>query len=221
MDGACFGLSPRTTFQVTTIPSSWKYRVNLAGPDCQTSIENVSSDNIVHVMYHRDVERPWRGYGPMQVAQLAGRLSASTAAALADEASGPRGSFLPMPKDGGDSTTDALRSDIKSANGGMLTVESMSSAWKSGEAPPGDWMQKRFGPSPPEGLTKLLQAASQEVTAACGLSVSLFSDADGTAKRESWRQCLFAVIQPLGRLVETELQEKLDAPRYQGFPGPN
>ena len=55
-------------------------------------------------------------------------------------------------KDGQDSTTDALRSDIKSAGGSMLTVESMSSAWKSGEAPPGDWMQKRFGPSPPEGL---------------------------------------------------------------------
>ena len=117
-----------------------------------------------------------------------------------------------MPKDGGDSTTDALRSDIKSANGGMLTVESMASAWKSGEAPPSDWRQQRFGPSPPDSLTKLLQAASQEVMGACGLSVSLFSDSDGTGKREAWRQCLFAVIQPLGRLVETELQAKLDSP---------
>ena len=43
-----------------------------------------------------------------------------------------------MPKDAGDSTTDALRSDIKSANGGMLTVESpWPPSWKSGEAPPG------------------------------------------------------------------------------------
>ena len=193
-------------------PSSWKYRVNLAGPDYQTSIENVSSDNIVHCMYARDVERPWRGTGPIQTALLAGRLSASTAAALADEASGPRGSFLPMPKDAGDSTTDALRSDIKSANGGMLTVESMASAWKSGEAPPADWRQARFGPSPPDSLTKLLTAASSEVMAACGLSVSLFMDADGTGQREAWRRALFSVIQPLGRLVETELQAKLDAP---------
>ena len=53
-------------------PATWKYRVNLAGPDYQTSIENVSSDNIVHVMYHRDVERPWRGYGPMQVRPACG-----------------------------------------------------------------------------------------------------------------------------------------------------
>ena len=83
-------------------PATWKYRVNLAGPDYQTSIENVSSDNIVHVMYAREPERPWRGTGPIQAAILAGRLSASTAAALADEASGPRGSFLPMPKDAAD-----------------------------------------------------------------------------------------------------------------------
>ena len=55
--------------------------------------------------------------------------------------------------------------------------------------------------------------------AACGLSVSLFSDADGTGKRESWRQCLFAVIQPLGRLVETELQEKAGRARYQALLG--
>ena len=193
-------------------PSTWKYRVNLAGPDYQTSIENVSSENVIHVCYARDPERPWRGYGPIQAAILAGRLSASTAAALADEVSGPRGSFLPMPKDAGDSTTDALRSDIKSANGGMLTVESMASVWKSGESPPADWRQQRFGPSPPDSLTKLLSAASQEVMGACGLSVSLFSDSDGTGKREAWRQCLFAVIQPLGRLVETELRKKLDAP---------
>ena len=193
-------------------PITWKYRVNLAGPDCQTTIQDVSSENVVHICYARDPERPWRGYGPLQVAQLAGRLSASTAAALADEASGPRGSFLPMPTASQDNTTDALRGDIKTANGGMLTVESMAASWKSGEAPPADWKQMRFGPSPPEGLTKLLTAASQEVMGACGLSVSLFSDADGTGQRESWRRALFSVIQPLGRLVETELQAKLDSP---------
>ena len=115
-------------------PATWKYRLNMAGPDHQTTIENVPSEQVVHVMYARDPERPWRGYGPLQVAQLAGRLSASTASALADEAGGPRGSFLPMPKDGADATTDALRGDIKTANGGMLTVESMASAWKGGRS---------------------------------------------------------------------------------------
>ena len=49
-------------------PATWKYRLNLAGPDFQTSIENVPSERVVHVMYARDAEKPWRGYGPLQVA---------------------------------------------------------------------------------------------------------------------------------------------------------
>ena len=39
-------------------PATWKYRVNLAGPDYQTSIENVSSDNVIHCRYAADPERP-------------------------------------------------------------------------------------------------------------------------------------------------------------------
>ena len=80
-------------------------------------------------------------------------------------------------------------------------------------------MQKRFGPSPPDGLVKLLGTASMEVMAACGLSPSLFLDGDGTGKREAWRQALFGTIQPLGKLVETELRNKLDAPDLKISPG--
>ena len=34
----------------------------------------------------------------------------------------------------------------------------------------------------------------------------------GPGQREAWRRALFSVIQPLGRLVETELRLKLDSP---------
>lgn len=197
-------------------PRSWRYRLNLAGPDLQTTRENVSGVEVVHLCYARDPETPWRGYGPLQVAQLAGRLSAETTAALADEASGPRGSFLPMPSKGGDDPTLAkLRGDIKKARGTMLAVESMGTMAAGAPAPAGDWMQKRFGAAPPEALVRLLGTATIEVMGACGLSPSLFMDGDGTGKRESWRQALFAVIQPLGRIVETEMRIKLDAPNLK------
>ena len=81
-------------------PRTWKYRLNMGGPDLQITRENLGSDSVVHLMYAKDPETPWRGVGPLQVAQLAGRLSAETSAALADEASGPRGSFLPLPNKG-------------------------------------------------------------------------------------------------------------------------
>ena len=53
-------------------------------------------------------------------------------------------------------------------------------------------------------------AAFREILSACGCSPSLFS-ATGTAAREAWRQLLFGVIQPLGRLIEAELSAKLEA----------
>ena len=105
-------------------PRTWRYRLNLGGPDLQITRENLGGESVVHIMYARDPETPWRGVSPLSVAQLAGRLSAETSAALADEASGPRGSFLPLPsKDGIDATTTALKGDIRTAKGGMLTVE--------------------------------------------------------------------------------------------------
>ena len=198
-------------------PRSWVYRLNFAGPSHQTTWEKTDALRVVHVQYARDPETPWRGYGPLQVAQLAGRLSAETAAALADESSGPRGSFLPFPsKDGEDETLDLLKGDIKSAKGTMLLAESMTSGVHNGLPPPkGDWEQRRFGAQPPDSMVKLLGAASMEVMGACGLSPSLFLDGDGTGKREAWRQALFAVIAPLGKLVETELRAKLDAPELR------
>ena len=208
-------LTPAASHDVNGHPDkrSWTYRLNLAGPELQITRDKVSADRVIHIMYSSSPEHPWRGEGPLQIAQLAGRLSAETSAALADEASGPRGSFLPMPHtDGKDSTLDALKGDIKKARGGMLTVESMATAWQAGTPPPADWMQKRFGPSPDEGLVKLMDRASREVYAACGLNPGLFTTEGETATREAWRQALFGVIAPLGKLVQAELRNKLDAP---------
>ena len=41
---------------------------------------------------------------------------------------------------------------------------------------------------------------------------ALFDDADGTSQRESFRRYLTTVVQPLSRLLERELADKLDAP---------
>ena len=67
--------------------------------------------------------------------------------------------------------------------------------------------------STPDAMVSLAAHASNEVFAACGLSPSLFIEGgDGTAQREGWHRALFGVIAPLGRTVEAELREKLDAP---------
>ena len=48
--------------------------------------------------------------------------------------------------------------------------------------------------------------------AACGASVSLFTDADGTAQREALRRFHLATVIPVARLIEHELSERFETP---------
>ena len=69
---------------------------------------------------------------------------------------------------------------------------------------------ERFGPEPPASLVELVSVAFQEIYAACGFNAALWGDSQAASVREAWRLALFGVLSPLGRLVESELQAKLD-----------
>ena len=138
-------------------PSTWDYRLTLAGPDRYNTVVDAPADSVVHIRLQADPESPWRGVAPLEGAAIAGRLSAETMSRLADEASGPVGHFLPMPVDGADPTITALKADVKNAKGQQLTVESMAAGWAGDAAqgaPRNDWTSKRFGPNPPTSLSR-------------------------------------------------------------------
>ena len=204
-------LLPASSHDVSGTPEAWDYRLNLAGPSEQVTLEGLRSEELLHFRYAVDPETPWRGVGPLQVATLAGRLSAETLAAIADEMSCPRGSFLPLPTDGADPTLAGMKSSIRQAKGSMLTVE--AGDWDNAQdgQNAASYTQKRFGADPPQGVVSMAEQARLEIFAACGLSPAIFtSESDGTAQRESYRRALFSVIEPLGRLVSAELSAKLD-----------
>ena len=46
---------------------------------------------------------------------------------------------------------------------------------------------------------------------ACGIPTALVSNSDGTAAREGLRRFLTTTIRPVARIIETELQAKLDS----------
>ena len=201
-------------------PASWMYRLTIGGPSRTTTLDQVPSEGMVHIKYQSDPSQPWRGVSPLSSAAIAGRLSAETAQALADEASGPRGMLLPTPVDGNDPTIATLKADLKSLRGKVALVESTSSGWAadgSQSRPKGDWEGRRLGAAPGAALIQQADLASREVYAACGIPLGVMIDTEGTGQRESFRRLLHSTIMPLGRIVAEELSNKFEADISLGF----
>ena len=189
-------------------PDSWEYRLTLGGPSRTLTHEYVPASSVLHFKYAVDPTRPWRGNGPIQVATLAGTLSAETVKQLSDEASGPVGRLLGIPKDGEDDSVDGLKTDIRDARGRVALLE--VGDWGNVGGGNASLDSKRFGAEPPQSMVNLHEMASHEIMNACGLNIALFGVASSAAVREAWRLALFGVLSPLGKLVESELRYKLE-----------
>ena len=217
-------LIPATSWDVhgDVDPESWTYRLTLGGPSRLTTLEPVASGSMVHIRLQSDPEQPWRGVAPLASAAIAGRLSAETMMALADEASGPRGMLLPTPVDGNDPTIATLKADLKSLRGKVALVESTSSGWAadgSQSRPKGDWEGRRLGAAPGAALIQQADLASREVFAACGVPLSLVQQSEGTGQREGFRRLLHSTIMPLAKIVSEELSNKFEQPISLSFDG--
>ena len=191
-------------------PESWVYNLTLSGPGESVTMTAPSS-RVLQFTYARDPERPWEGVSPMKAAALAARMNSEANLLLTDEASGPRGSILPVGKDP-DTTVDSIVSKLKSLSGGVAMVESMSQWGTTKDLPKDEWMTKRIGPTTPESLNELRRQSDLLVLGACGIPTALFDKSDGTGLREAYRLLLVGTLIPLGRGVSLELGEKLDAP---------
>ena len=208
-------LFPVVSYDVvgTYDPATWRYRLDLSGPSGTWSV-NARPDNVVHVRYMVEAERPWKGVAPLDVARSAGRLNSEVNTALHDEASGPRGSVIPVPKEGNDATLATLKSQLAGLMGKAALIETTSAGWGQGQgqAPRGDWVQKRIGSQMPDALVSLRNDSDRLVLGLLGIPIGMLEKVDGAAMRESWRQLLHALVAPLGKIVETELRGKLDSP---------
>ena len=100
------------------------------------------------------------------------------------------------------------------ARGRALLVETTSAGWDQGRAtaPQRDWQASRLGPAPPDAMVTVSKDSFSRMVAACGASVALFDDSDGTAKREALRQWHLGTVQPLARMLAVELSAKLETP---------
>ena len=197
--------------------SEWWYRLDLFGPSGNVT-RFVPAQSVIHNRYAVDPARPWLGIGPLTWARATGALAANLEARLGEEAGGSVAHVLPIPADGGDGSADdplaSLKADIKAAQGGTILTETTSGGWGEGRiaAPNSDWKPNRIGANPPATLPTLRRDVFEAVIVACGVPVSLVTDADGTSQREAYRRWYATSVTALGDLVAAELTAKLETP---------
>ena len=202
-------LIPATSHYVMggPIPSMWTYDLSCAGPTKTYDYHNVPAASVLHFRYGSTPAQSWLGAGPITIAALSGRLSAETIRALGDELAGPVGRLIGIPVDGDDPTVASLKADITKANGRMAFMETGDWQNENGGVVTGE--THRFGAEPGAPLVSLIDAASREIWAACGLSPAIWGSGDAAATREAWRLALFATLMPLGKKAAAELTLKL------------
>lgn len=197
-------------------PSSWRFRLDLPGPSTQLR-RTVVYDGLLHFRWSYDPATPWKGFGPLHSAPSTGRLMAAVEGHLADEATTPRGYVMPLPMGNEDDEEDdplaGMKAEMLKLRGKLGFVETTAAGYGEGRgaAPAQDWKTKRIGAAPSESLCKLREDAATSVLAACGIPTSMMSSrSDGTAQRESFRFWAVSALNPLARLLEQEVREKLE-----------
>ena len=193
-------------------PREWVYRLDFAGPS-GTRSAYLPSDSVIHVRVNCDPSRPWAGRAAFAVAASTAKTAAASEKSAGAEASIPAARIAPVP-----AADEAQREAFKAAlsQGGMTVIQAAAQAalsGGSGQEPASRWEPAVLHPDPTEGHLKLRREAAADVLSACGIPPTLFdSRADGTARREAYRQLIFVTLAPLAAIVQAELRDKLDSP---------
>ena len=155
------GLIPASSwhFEGSHDPDSWTVRATAYGPSTSTTWKSPGRWRRLRA-WGSSPGQPYVGTGPLSWAHTTARLGSETERSLADEAGGPLAQLLAIPADGGDDGDDdplkALKTDIRTARGKALLLETSAAGWGEGKdaAPKRDWTSSRLGPVPPEALVR-------------------------------------------------------------------
>lgn len=199
-------------------PAAWRYRLTMAGPSGTYTVERPAA-SVFHVRTGCEPSMPWRGKAPL----AASRATAGLAAAIERQ----------MTKEAGIAPLRLLQTDIPGPESGKSVDEYANQLREGGirafpqaplGTPPGladrsvGRVALSIGPKPEVSFEALRSHVGEDIANAFGVPTALFSPSgDGSGVREAWRRAWVSTFAPLGRLIETEARDKLDAAATVGF----
>ncbi|WP_419163067.1 hypothetical protein [Candidatus Palauibacter sp.] len=202
--------SPASSWNAKGSGGPWQYEATIAEPDAQNTLATAGS-RVLHFRAQTSRDAPWRGRGPLEVADSGALLISNLEAALANETGGPHGQVVPVPTNPDEDALGDLKAAIKDLAGRVLVAESQRRNWndaEAGGARSDDWRPQRLGANPPDGLVKLFVEHRRAVLVACGVPPELLGGGEGTAGREGWRRFLHGTLAPYGYILEREARDK-------------
>ena len=189
-------------------PSGWSYRLTLAGPTQQTTVEAAAS-SVCHFRINCLALTPWRGRSALELASSTGRLAQALSGSLGDEAAISVSRILAIPQGSGKNTIDELKAAISNPSQGRIALPETTrggGGGGQGVAPQRDWRSERLGWDSPTSAVDMYKVLLMEVGSIVGIPWPLLpgSEAAGPAIREANRSFL-STVTAIGILVSSEL----------------
>ena len=195
-------------------PDTWRYELKLAQPgdDVEPITRNVAANGVVHVRDGADVLAPWKGYSRLARMGVTSQALADIEGRLGHDARTRVMHIIPVPDGIPAARVTDVGNSLRASRGNVKLVETTTGGWGQGRlaAPSRDWEPRRVGPEIPQANTMFRDQTAKEIIAAMGVPQQLQYGAAGEM-REGYRQLQTIEIEPLARLVEAELSEKLEA----------
>ena len=188
--------------------NEWLYSADFSGPSRLTRRSFLAPASL-HFRYSTDAFRPHVGISPLERSGLTRDVLDAVTRAISTEARTPAGMMLRIPaQEGGSDAVSVVAEQVRSNIGrSLLVVENTSQ--HLAESRQYDWSTQRIGSQIPESLTKAASEAVRAIFAAYGIGIELYTTADGTGQRESWRRFTYSTMAAFGRVVADEIQRKL------------
>lgn len=211
VDAGQVALIPASSWDVRgpARPAAWVYRVDVIGPS-GTETRLLPAAAVLHFRIGVDPRIPYRGRGPLQVAQATAGLAAGVERALADETRFSAGRIAAL--DSVADNADAYAARL--ADGGII-VASGPHPLAQQQTPGARFAPQRLGAEPPAALVDLRQQIKHGIYSMFGLAPSLYEAGGSGARRDVWQRVYATTFAPLSRQVADEIRAKLDAPAFQ------